>query len=754
MVRDSRSEITLLTAAAAWGLATSVSLWRLFAHPAPQNQVGGFMSAHDLDARGPQQHIFFVVALTIAAVFVARLFATRFDGLRPATQRLTAITLAASLAIVTVDPSPLIVSVIPACMAFIWIALRDRDWRFALSDVVLIPSSIVVAVGLLRLTTMSAPAAVVGAIFVMLVVRIAVVFLAPLDLSPATAFLLSPLGVIAEAASGSAVAHATALIAAIVLPLVMALAARSEAIRTLKRHRVVANVVYPAFLIAYAFALLNGSPPYLNLYESGHDLVPAAEVARGEKYYRDVIPMHGLLTDGVFDSIAMKIFGEPAGNILRFRFFIAAMNAAAIYAAAACATGSAEAGLLAALLTLGALPSQRVWIHIWPRCALAVLAVAAAAGATRRGSIRLLAIAGSIAVFAIAQSVDFGIYSLLTMIVAPLFWSRTRIVRAAAAAAIGIAAGVIILGAALAMSSILGAFISKTFGEILSLGPSFNVGFFDVNRCCPGTSSLSDVLLQALLSPATLPYVVWPLVLLWFAIQVTRRRATIRWRAAMVIAAWIVVAAISFTPRQDYAAILVPALAVVLIAPMRRRLVPILLCIAAAHPAWHLVEAMPAIARPGVSPQVAAIGLPRARGAVVERSVAAPILIADAYMRQTVPPDATYFDFSNVPGLYYLTERRLPIRQIQVAQYEDERLQREVIDTLERDRSVQLALMRFPYFSYALDGVPNATRAPLVAQYLQTHFAPAFEQSGVVFWRRRISLPEDRGGNLIERQRP
>ena len=686
------------------------------------------MSAHDLDARGPQQHILFVVVFTIAAAYVASKLAARFA------MPLVSITLAASLAIVTVDPSPLIVSVIPAAMAGIWIALRDRDWRFAFRDVVLIPSTIVVAIALLRWTALSPPAAVVIALFAVLLVRIAVVFLAPPDLPPATAFVLSPLGIIGEAAG----TYAVALIAALALPLLIAIAARGESIRTLRRHAVVANVIYPIFLVAYAFALLNGSPPYLNLYESGHDLVPAAEVAQGEKYYRDVIPMHGLLTDGGFDSLAMRVFGEPAGNILRFRFFIAALNAAAIYAAAACATGSAEAGLLAALLMLGAFPSQRVWIHIWPRCALAIFAVAAVAGATRRGSFRWLAIGGSLAIFAFAQSVDFGIYALVAVIVAPLVWSRPRILRAGGAVALGIGIGVVILVGALAVSGILVPFVRTTFGEILSLGPSFSVGFFDVNRCCPGTSSLTDVILQALLSPATLPFVVWPLALLWLAIQVGRgRTATIRWRAALVLAVWIVVAAISYTPRQDYAAILAPALAVVLIAPLRHRLLPIVLCVAAAHPAWHLFEAMPAIARPAVSPQVAAIGLPRARGAVVERSVAPAILIADAYLRQTLPPDATYFDFSNVPALYYLTERRLPIRQIQVAQYEDPRLQQEVIAALERDRSIQLALMRFPYFTFALDGVSNAQRAPLVAQYLQTHFAPAFDQSGVVFWKRR-----------------
>jgi hypothetical protein len=42
-----------------------------------------------------------------------------------------------------------------------------------------------------------------------------------------------------------------------------------------------------------------------------------------------------------------------------------------------------------------------------------------------------------------------------------------------------------------------------------------------------------------------------------------------------------------------------------------------------------------------------------------------------------------------------------------------------------------------PEFARIGSCVSNATRAPLVAQYLQTHFAPAFEQGGVVFWKRR-----------------
>lgn len=36
-----------------------------------------------------------------------------------------------------------------------------------------------------------------------------------------------------------------------------------------------------------------------------------------------------------------------------------------------------------------------------------------------------------------------------------------------------------------------------------------------------------------------------------------------------------------------------------------------------------------------------------------------------------------------------------------------------------------------------LDNVPNQTRAPLVWQYLQTHFTPQFEENGMVWWHRK-----------------
>lgn len=60
-----------------------------------------------------------------------------------------------------------------------------------------------------------------------------------------------------------------------------------------------------------------------------------------------------------------------------------------------------------------------------------------------------------------------------------------------------------------------------------------------------------------------------------------------------------------------------------------------------------------------------------------------------------------------------------------------------MVGRLEQDRSVRTALMQYPNEgAVAIDGVPNAVRAPIVYDYLRTHFHPAYANNGVVFWMR------------------
>jgi hypothetical protein len=77
------------------------------------------------------------------------------------------------------------------------------------------------------------------------------------------------------------------------------------------------------------------------------------------------------------------------------------------------------------------------------------------------------------------------------------------------------------------------------------------------------------------------------------------------------------------------------------------------------------------------------------------------------------------------------------IRQPEVAFYEREELQREVIRRIERAPHAVAALVPpFPEYG-SVDHVPNAVRAPLVWKYLQSHFRPHYQEGNVMFWRRK-----------------
>ena len=127
--------------------------------------------------------------------------------------------------------------------------------------------------------------------------------------------------------------------------------------------------------------------------------------------------------------------------------------------------------------------------------------------------------------------------------------------------------------------------------------------------------------------------------------------------------------------------------------------------------------------------------LPRARGAFFQAKDAAQVAAARKYVATSLGPDDTWFDFTNRPMLFYLLRRDNPTRYVEVANYEHESRQREVIAALERNPRIRAALV--PPGGDAVDGVPSYDRAPLVWQYLQTHFTPDFEEGEVVFWRRK-----------------
>jgi hypothetical protein len=238
------------------------------------------------------------------------------------------------------------------------------------------------------------------------------------------------------------------------------------------------------------------------------------------------------------------------------------------------------------------------------------------------------------------------------------------------------------------------------------------------------------------------------MVLLWFVAVVVSFAMIVRRRSradgAWVIGVWIGIAALSFAQRRHlYFAFAVAPFAVAALLHARRvdrRLFVMLAVIAGivAMPLAHVFEVATPLRRSGGALPGGRMPVDAARGggALVPPQVNAAIGSARKFAATTLAAGETWFDFANAPSLYYFLERDCPIRHHQVVFCEPERLQREVIATLERNRGVRAALIEFPGAINAIDGVPNRERAPLVARYLDENFRPAFSENGVVFWIR------------------
>jgi hypothetical protein len=157
-----------------------------------------------------------------------------------------------------------------------------------------------------------------------------------------------------------------------------------------------------------------------------------------------------------------------------------------------------------------------------------------------------------------------------------------------------------------------------------------------------------------------------------------------------------------------------------------------------ANPTTHFAVVGPnRVTRAPAAEWVEGNDVPRARGAYWHMRDAAAIHSVKKYLALSMKPDETFADFANSGILYYLFRRDCPIRQYEVAFFQSEEQQREVIRILETNPKIRAVLVtRTPAGRNIVD-VPNAWRAPLVQQYIETHFEPDFEEGEIAFWRRK-----------------
>ena len=481
-------------------------------------------------------------------------------------------------------------------------------------------------------------------------------------------------------------------------------------------HRFAAWIAYPVGVAAYSLALLNpASPQRVDFFEDGHDLQPAHEMLHGKRPYSDIVPIHGLMSDGGVGWIVMKLGGNSIGAVLKTRMVIASLSAAAIYFVAFAATGSAEAALLAVFLAYSLLPAATVWM----RAVFAIAALACTVASVRNP--KWMIGAGALLVIAGLFSIDLAIDSAIVAVVASIRWRSWKQL------AIGIAVAAVPVLIIFATGGFALDFFRVTFTEVLGSRGAYVVAPLTVPNC------LRALDIGALGDRNCISFVVWVIALIVCA-------ASRRLNATWLIGFWIVVAGMSYVERQHhYFDFAVAAFLVALLWHVGQALLPVrvalvILLIVIARPLDHVLNLATPLRRAHGVP----IGnaQPFGNTGAYFDSQTIPALNSTQRFLATLPPNDTFYDFANAGLLYEIFDRETPVRHMSVPMYESESAQRDVIASLER-RKPGAALIAFPAALSTIDDVPNKERAPLVWQYVQTHYAPAFDENGVVFWRRR-----------------
>jgi hypothetical protein len=731
-------------AAAAFGLACGIALLPFWMRPARPGQLPGFMTSSGFDS-GASLHFFLsTVALVMLGAWLGRFL----NPSQTWSFVTTTSALGSSVWIAIARPDLVWTAVPPLVVVAVCIAMRNVRQKFARRDAVLIPAALCTFMALRDIAPNFAfERSVIVAVCLVLFVRLALSLYRGLHpaycFAPATAMGLS----LQSHFNGYDQRHFgwAPLLLIVVSPFLFRLIHDTPATR--RRFRtLVAFVIYPIVILAYSSAtsmLAAEGKPHGDLFEDAHHLTVASEMLRGERPYRDIVVAHGLIQDCLLDYVTLRTGKVTAGRAIAVHGVVGSLLAVGGYAVSAAAAGSAHVGLfsyfLAAILGMsgGGI-----------RPAPALIALALIVYAVRRREPRMFFLAGAAVAAAILTSLDFGSYSAIALVVALVRLRKPLAVRAAAA---GVAVSAAITALGLVFAGVLLDSIRSTLGEIASLGPVYALSPFAAPHELLRRRFPPEVL-AALFERPAFPFVFWTLTLIGTASVLTwrrrRTRATDRMSdAILIIAIWIVAAGLSYVERQHHyhlaaATPLIASLIALLFAKRRPAIAMslIVVVLAIAAPTIHLavIDGLRHQHGPSDASMVELTEIPRARGALYTAADAAIMRSVSKYLAQ-LPPDQTFFDFTNRGALYFLLDRDVPIRQLEVAFYERDEQQRDVIARLERNPHVVAALVpQDGDRGAAVDGVPNQVRAPLVWQYLQTHFVPVREEGNVVIWRRNV----------------
>jgi hypothetical protein len=754
---DSHRSILMRGAAATWGLAIAFACLPLLSGPPHAGQLPGVLSALHLDARIPFRFLLLVISLPLCLVLLLEpVFRILQD---PDTHRwsriATIFAMLAPLWFVTIERDLTWIIGPTLIMTGYILLMRKVNASFSRHDIVLIPVSASVFLSLLDVLPVAFHKNVLLAAAIVFTIRVSLVLIKPTGYLPsAMCFVAAPLALICQSSFFSRDQRHFGWLPlgiATLTPLLLRSIVRDSAVRRRWVRRTIAYVVFPIASFMYSSAVsiqAAEGKPRADFFETAHTILPGAEMLNHKKPYQDIIPTHGLLSDGLVPYLTLRAGPADIGHALKTRLVIESLNKPAEYFLTLALTGSPEAGIAAFLLaeTFG---SSGGPLRMLP----AIIAIAFAAAALRLRSVPLIVFASVCVVVAFLTGIDFGAYSAGAVIAAGALFGkdrRTAITRSAIAATIA---------GGLSLAILFASGILKDFVWYLRKLPSLTGAYALPPLILPeGLKKFRfpPELLLSLFDKTSFLYTLWFAALIGMVITLHIRPRHVRRRSQLnslrCVLVFMLICAGSYAERHHLyfqyavAPVIIACIWWLLrhhgaVAQLMARIL-IIAVLMIAQPTIHLaIAASLRSARGPLDPGWREVLGNRTRGAYFNEANAVALETARSYLDTHLARGDTYFDFTNRGGMYFLVGRECPIRFVEVSFYERPELQQEVIDRIRANPHVRVALMPSSDTDglTTLDGVPNATRAPAVWEYLSQNFEPDFNRHGVVFWRRKLS---------------
>jgi hypothetical protein len=179
LLTPAQRSILLSVCTAAYGVAVAFSTYPHWLKPAPEGQLPGYMTSERLNANAPFRFYFTLVILPILSTLLLRPVVERL--MRPDTRAWARNAFAWSLLAapwyVSVARQDVLWTALPAAIAaMLFVLLRRVDAGFSRRDAILFPTFAATLIGIVDMTKLPIERAMPIAAGIVIVVRIAIVF--------------------------------------------------------------------------------------------------------------------------------------------------------------------------------------------------------------------------------------------------------------------------------------------------------------------------------------------------------------------------------------------------------------------------------------------------------------------------------------------------------------------------------------------------------------------------------------------------